>query len=546
MKNNQFKQLNKIIKSRKSHTGFTLIELLSGLIMSTIVVAGLGLGLYQLTKITRDEGNKITARNDSLRAREFITDELRRARTIIDLAGFTAPTGSFPTGGTVRLALDIPELSPTPVIYSVAPANSNWQGDLVIYRWGPSFNQDGTYGTGAWSIKPLVDGLSDSTQNIDCNGTSESYQGFYACRINDITAQLYFTSDIETNTGSDTIYTANTQVVARARTRNTDASQALATNPIYFRTLGADYHLHTMANAESSDPLVKAVCNGETTWTMRTDFMNGDEITTWIHDPDRQGQQIDIDTTKNFQIASIPIGNNSCTGTAPISRGNPTLTKQDNVYTAPSTSGDPWTYDDTTVELSEFTIAFDTNVTDYYKTFNGNTTDFPDSTTNSTLYNFNQNLPDDEKDYHSDNWDTPDIPGIDHVKVFKKGSIISLDSVNEGYDDNSGDNFDAEDSLGKFLYEKGYAIKYGGNYKLVTSYEADNLSSIGAVVFDVNGDGSADKDDLNVLKNTERIIAVEIGQVENGTTIGGNPNPGYDLQDSVFILSTDKFAGKHP
>ena len=82
MKNNQFKQLNKIIKSRKSHTGFTLIELLSGLIMSTIVVAGLGFGLYQLTKITRDEGNKITARNEILRAREFISDELRRAQSI--------------------------------------------------------------------------------------------------------------------------------------------------------------------------------------------------------------------------------------------------------------------------------------------------------------------------------------------------------------------------------------------------------------------------------------------------------------------------------
>ena len=502
MKNNQFKQLNKIIKSRKSHAGFTLIELLSGLIMSTIVVAGLGFGLYHLTKITRDESVKITARNDSSRANEFIANELRRARTVMDLAGFTAPTGSVPTGGTVRLALDIPELSPNPVVYSVAPANSTWKGPRVIYRWGPSFNQDGTYGTGAWSLEPLVDGLSDSTQNVDCNGTNESYKGFYACRINDITAQLYFTSDVETETGSDTIHTTDTQVVARARARNTNAAEDEETNPLSFRTLAAEYSLGPIGGGAECDD-----GNGtQSSWFMRTDFINDPDLTsnngyspkTWIHDPDRQGQPINIDTSHKLTIASIPIGYNNCTNSSMIlSRGNETLDDTSTTH-AKAEDGTIWA-PVPGVESSDFTIDFSDP-----RTFNGNKDGDPDY------------------DYHDSN----DHPDGKHVKVYKKGSTLA---DYDGYDDDP-DTDDGEDSLGEFLESKGYAV-----YDSATDrYRLVNDS-------DYAGDPT-----LNILADNERIIAVEIGQALVGDTLPGSgdpgdPNPGFDLQDSVFILSTDKF-----
>ena len=258
MRNKQFKQLYKLLKADKSNSGFTLIELLSGLIMSTVVVVGLSYGLVQLTRATRDESNKVTARNESARAIEFISDELRRAQNVVDInaAGFTSPTGSVNVAD-IRLALNIPGLA-DPVIYFVVPANDDWQGDLVINRWGPPLNGNGDYGTGAWGVEPLLDGLDDTNQTADCNGTNVPYQGFFACRRPDgITAQLYFSSEIDiANTNYDQQYKADTQVVARARVRNTNNAQAAAGSPISFKTLGAEYSLGTIGGAS---------CNGKTT-----------------------------------------------------------------------------------------------------------------------------------------------------------------------------------------------------------------------------------------------------------------------------------------
>ena len=503
MINKQFKQLYKLLKADKSNSGFTLIELLSGLIMSTIVVVGLSYGLVQLTRATRDETNKVTARNESTRAIEFISDELRRAQNVVDLTGFASPTGSV-NAADIRLALNIPGLD-DPVIYFVVPANDNWQGDLVINRWGPPLGNDGDYGTGAWGVEPLLDGLDDATQTADCNGTNVSYQGFFACRRPDgITAQLYFSSEIDiANTDDDKQYKADTQVVARARVRNTNNAQPAAGNPISFKTLGAEYSLHTRSNAESANP---TKCNGKTTWTMRTDFINGDNITTWIHDEDRQGQQINVNPNNNLQIASIPIGNGSCSGTPdePISRGNKNETKDSDIYTNPG-GGNPWTFDSSAVQVSEFTIDFND-----YLTFNGNTEDDPNDSNN-----------------HND----PNIPGVEHVKVYKQGSIISDINGLLGYDDNTGDTFDAEDSLGKFLWKKGYAIIDNGKYRIVKEGDTKVQSTDPDLVF---------------LKHTERIIAVEIGQVQNdGTALktlqNNEPNPGFDLQDNVMLFSMDKF-----
>ena len=507
MKNNQFKQLNKIIKPRKSHAGFTLIELLSGLIMSTIVVAGLGFGLYQLTKITRDEGNKIKARKEILRAREFIADELRRAQRIedIDDPSFTSPTGSV-AKEDIRLALMMPEFT-DPIVYSVVPANSTWKKDsLVIYRWGPPFNQDGTYGTGTWSNKALVDGLDNSDQDLpeSCNGITK-YKGFYACRINDKTAQLYFTSDIEIANGDNTKYEANTQVVARARTRNTNAAEEAEGSPLSFRTLAAKYSYGIMGFE----------CGGEGAWTMRTDFINDPNLDsgtsytpkTWIHDPDRQAQPISINTDHKLTITSVPFRPplDSCDsplGTSGIlSRGNkndasPTVDESTTTHQKLG-DGSTWTPIPGVVS-SDFTIDFSRdNGTDIIKgdptTFNG--------------------------DNESGTYNNPNIPGVDHVKVYKNNSEITYIA---GYDDDPDDGIDGEQSLANFLVDKGYAEEYSpGQFRIIN------------------------------LEENERIIAVEIGQVqEDGTSLitlpDGDPNPGFDLQDNVFILSTDKFKQKFP
>lgn len=484
------------------------MELLSGVIMSTLVIGGLGYGLFQLTKVTGDEAGKVRARDESSRAIQFISDELRRAQSVVDLSTFTEPAGSVPVGGTIRLALNIPGLD-NPVVYSVVPANDKWQGDLVIYRWGPPLGgTNGAYSTtGGWSSEPLLDGLDGENQPINCNGSPVTYQGFYACRRPDgITAQLYFTSGIDiANTDYDQQYTAEAEVVARARVSDHDNAEEEETAPLRFRTLGAEYSLGVRGG--------DALCDSKTSWTMRTEFINDPDLQTafdpdstsnykpktWIHDPDRQGQQIEINTDHKLTVASIPIGYDDCTGTI-LSRGNEALGDDSTDPYTHTKAGDgtTWTPKDG-VQSSDFTIDFAQDngtgvISGDPTTFNGNKEGEPD-------------------------YDNPNIPGVEHVKVYKNNSIIAN---YPGYDDNSGDDNDPEQSLASFLVEKGYAEDDGnGNFKITN------------------------------LKDNERIIAVEIGQVqEDGSSLitfpDGTHNPGFDLQDSVFILSTDKFDKEYP
>ena len=568
-KNNQFKRLNKLIKSGKSHAGFTLIELLSGLIMSTIVVAGLGFGLYQLTKITRDEGNKIKARNEILRAREFISDELRRAQTLeVDTSlgnlnnipdgvaqAYTLPSNT--TNGTPLLALQIPGVAQS-IIYTIARPNasSKWKGPLVLYRWGPNMNASGEYNDPTtplqWNNEPLIDGIDDSTVTlpepcvVNANTTITSYKGFFACMEDDdgdgvpeteltdtdgdgvlenddidglsITAKLYFASDIDIANGDNTKYEANTQVVARARTRNTNEAEEGEGTPIYFKTLGAEYSLGTIGGAD---------CNGKTAWTMRTDFINDTNLgtstphtpKTWIHDPDRQGQQININTADPLTISSIPFIPSAdyvhCQGSI-LSRGNETgVDGTPSLHEKLAPDFDTWTPKDSNLdgiydyETSDFTIDFDDPTT-----FNGTDDDNPD-------------------------------PGVDHVRIYKKGSVIEyikdgteipLDGYDDYYDSNDSSTDDGEYSLGEFLAFKGYAVKVGDDYRLVN--DDDNLATN-----PMYGENSLAHPTLIKLEDTERIVAVEIGQVDAGPVLGGTTtyNPGFDLQDNVFILSIDKF-----
>ncbi len=441
MRNIQFKQLYKLLKPGNSHAGFTLMELLSGVVMSTVVIGGLGYGLFQLTRVTRDEAGKVAARNDTSRAIQFIADELRRSQSVVDIdaPGFAEPAGSVATGGNIRLALNIPELRDPgtgdmlPVVYSVAPANANWQGDLVIYRWGPNFDGNGNYqeedlsDTSGWIIEPLLDGLNDDDQDIQCNGTDVTYQGFYACRRTDgITAQLYFTSGVPSASEDYEDYTAEAQAVARARVSDHNEVEDPEAIPISFKTLGAEYSLGTIGGAD---------CNGKSAWTMRTDFINdpnlnepylGDDTDStprrWIHDPDRQGQPININTNHKLTISSIPFildddyNSGSCDTSNFLSRGNPTGVNETSPTHEKDGDGSEWRpkYKDDNdpskgylYETSDFTIDFEVPAT-----YNG-----------------------------VEGTDNPD-PGVDHVRIYKKGSVIEYikdgqEITLDGYDDDS-------------------------------------------------------------------------------------------------------------
>ena len=201
------KKFPKFLKKPQPNSGFTLTELLAGLFMSIFVTGALGFGLYQIMSATAREKAKTDVRNEASRAVEFISDELRRASAIEvdnslgnlntadnpstpDIDESVAPNFSLPNGGTARLALQIPGVEQR-VIYSVAPplSSSSWQGPLVLYRWGPDLGNDGAYtnedNPAAWSNAALIDGIDDTNQTVDCGGNSITYQGFFACVVDD-------------------------------------------------------------------------------------------------------------------------------------------------------------------------------------------------------------------------------------------------------------------------------------------------------------------------------------------------------------------------
>ena len=211
------KEFQKLLKKQKynSNSGFTLTELLVGLLMSIFVIGALGFGLMQILRVTQKGNSETLVRNESSRALDFISDEMRRASAIdVDMdvskfntiddpstadidesEGMIAPDYDLPTGGNIRLSLRIPNVVQR-VVYSVAPpANSSpWKGPLVIYRWGPNLDANGNYtdptDSTNWKNQALVDGISDETVtatgcDMDSDSNDDTYKGFFACVIDD-------------------------------------------------------------------------------------------------------------------------------------------------------------------------------------------------------------------------------------------------------------------------------------------------------------------------------------------------------------------------
>lgn len=487
MKNKEF---YKLLKKNKSNSGFTLTELLVGLIMSIFVIGALGFGLVQVLRTTQSETSKVAARNETSRALDFISDEVRRASTIENVS--TNATGfNLTAAKTVVVALNIPEVNdsatlgsdadaatPERIVYFLQSANNtNWQGPLVLHRYGPPLDANGKYTNGTWQEEALIDGIDDTTISTSpCTGgdtlTPATAQGFHAC-INAAanTAQLYLTGGTATATGGNDTYTADTKVVARARTAPANNTNVFVSYTMSFKTLGAVYN---------------CVPTGNLSWSMRTDFGNNpsdtDDTTSWIHQEDRQPQPININTSNDLTITSVPVNdvnNPFPAGTDCLSRGDETAFGDADTELLSS-------YTDGTFPNGHtvpFTMKF--TGTDYWHTFNGD----PETGTRDVI----------------------DVKGDGTILILKRGSVLTPGLDGYDYDDNGTED---QDSLGAFLKAKGYA-----------EFQNGTDDSGGYVI-------------TNKLGNDERIMAVEVGHTD--------PNqPGFDVQDSAFILSSDLFAEKH-
>jgi len=495
MKNKEFYKLLKKNQSN-SNAGFTLTELLVGLFVSIFVVGALGFGLMQLLRTTRVETSKVEVRGETSRALDFISDEVRRARTIETDATNAGTDFSSITNETVVLALDIPEISDAAtagvtgrVVYYLKSTNlGNWQGPQVLYRWGPPLDANGDYTAGAWQEEALIDGIDDTNIAADpCLGDTlapalGTASGFHAC-INggNNTAQLYLTGETKIAGGTDT-YTANTKVVARARTASPGTTSTFTSYTMSYKSLGAVYNCHPSYDSK---------------WSMRSVFDIGGDEKSWIHQDGRQPQPIQIDTSTNnsLKVTTIPVKPVNSAG-VPLT-GTPGVDDY-NCMSRGSEAADGTEaladYADASLFPNFSSVPFTMNFTgpNYWKSFNGNE-------------------PGDNDPSDDPIWVTDDN-GNETILMLKEGSIIPGNVT--GYDFNN-DTVEDQDSLGKFL------ATAPNNYAVPVN--PSDLSQ----GYRVTG-----------LEPDERIMAVEVGHNASGV-------PGFDVQDSVIILASDLFAQDH-
>ena len=145
-----------IITKRQSHKGFTLTELLVGAFISVIVVGAAGWGLIQMLNASGTNSDETETRAEVGRAIGFISDEVRRAKTVWDdlPGGGSTITNfdgtSYNISGTTVLRLTLPDLDNDGVeeivVYHIVDGpNGNWLGPQILYRTGPTFDADGEY-----------------------------------------------------------------------------------------------------------------------------------------------------------------------------------------------------------------------------------------------------------------------------------------------------------------------------------------------------------------------------------------------------------------
>ena len=503
MKNKEFQKLLRKNKFN-SNSGFTLTELLVGLFMSIFVIGALGFGLITVLQATQRENSKTAARNENSRALDFISDELRRASEIKTTgSGFSAPSG---VTATEVLALDLPDSalsgSTNDITYYLrSNAGTNWKGPLVLYRWGPNLDSNGDY-TSTWRHQALIDGIDDTTVSSPCTTGTVSPpspanpQGFYACITGTNTAQLFLTGQTKVASGTNDTQTNDSQVVARARTalaERTDENDAI------------NWDVEGLGSILNCKP-------PSTSWNMRTDFTNdpgnSSKTTSWDQDAGvtRQAQPIEIDSSKPLTITSTAIGQNP-----------------DDCLNDPNVITHTINFEDPT-------------------TFNGDHE--TDATKNSAT-----------------------VGGGDVVQFFKKGfnlpSYGGYDVGAAGYDPSEGD----QQSLGQFLYDKGLAIPVSASddpddiattFRLPTSNELktylessaletylsnkySNLSDPEKATFsnDEEAFKTAFKDKFKTLGDDQRIIGFEMGQTDTA-------HPGFDLQDNIFVVTSNVFKKEFP
>ncbi|NJN38354.1 MAG: prepilin-type N-terminal cleavage/methylation domain-containing protein [Acaryochloridaceae cyanobacterium CSU_3_4] len=218
---------NRLFRPNTTTKGFTLPELLVAAAISLGVVALGGFGLVSILTSSQAANAQNERRTELNRSLDFIATEVRHAESLVkEVATETLPsafTTSRPADAQPVLILKLPTSS-TPIIYYVAsPSNNTWLGPKVVYRWGPRFQENGSYQDAntpsSWLHEPLIDRIEDTGVLPTCRPgwTGNGTPGFLACVNNTGSmAELHQNGRIFKNLGTNEIYKANTTVSTRS------------------------------------------------------------------------------------------------------------------------------------------------------------------------------------------------------------------------------------------------------------------------------------------------------------------------------------------
>jgi hypothetical protein len=175
-----------------SNSGFTLMDLMIGATLTTVVVAAAGYGVASMISTSTASNARTDRRTELNRSSDFITTEIREGSGLVtgslsslNPTGFTSSYASKVTDTPTKVLAINPSTGSTPIIYFVAtPTTGSWKGPRALFRWGPAFNNDGTYSsTAPWVSEVVVDQIQSASSGAapSCATTLNGDYGFSTC-----------------------------------------------------------------------------------------------------------------------------------------------------------------------------------------------------------------------------------------------------------------------------------------------------------------------------------------------------------------------------
>ncbi len=244
MRTNLAKKLHSKTAKSLSNSGFTLMDLMVGATLTTAVISAAGYGVASMVSTSTASNSRTERRAELSRSNDFIATEIREGSGLVTGGLSSVTPASFDTsytgkvtGAVTKVLMINPPTGSTPIVYFVAtPTAGSAKGPRALYRWGPSFNNDGTYSsTAPWVSEVLVDQIQPATAPAGVSYTAPSCStglngdfGFATC-VDSLgkSAQIFQNGKISKVLGASENYEVKTSAGSR-RTSVTVASASFA------------------------------------------------------------------------------------------------------------------------------------------------------------------------------------------------------------------------------------------------------------------------------------------------------------------------------